>query len=435
MAAASRDDLGHLLRRTGFSARPDEIDALDGLSWEAAVDRVLDISGRPSPTSGAPALPAPGTNLSSAQWFDSYTKMVAFWLDRCATTPTPVVEKIALFLHGHLTTSLALAPHRLTFEQLQLYRSIGFSRYDETVRRASLMPAMLIYLDNRANVKGFPNENFARELMELFLVGVGKFSESDVREAARAWTGHTMDKASWTYRFRDDWHDHGAKTFMGVRKDWDGPEIIQHLVRGPGQRTCARFMAKRMWEFLAYERPSSALLDSLATSFIASDMKLLHLVRAIVLRPEFRSTTAKNGLLRSPIEYVVATMRHSGLRSSDVSPHWMLKGMGQEPFLPPNVDGWGTNSEWLSHSAGWAKSIFADAAAQAASDRGLFSDIASLSSETAGRRSMATFGVTASTTRTTDSLRRYVDRERSVGRSGRRGLIALTLMSPEFQLA
>lgn len=431
----SYEDAAHLLRRVGFGGTNAEIQALVPLSWDAAVDRVLDTSKAPAPGPG-PSLPAPGTALSGQQWHDAYVAMTSWWLDRARTTPVPVVEKLTLFWHGHMPSSLDVVPHKLLFDQNQLYRSKALGRVDELVQAASVHPAMLIYLDNRANAAGWPNENFARELMELFTLGVGRYSEDDVREAARAWTGHTMDPTTWSYRFRSDWHDHGNKTFMGVTQPWDGPQIIQHILRGPKQRAAAGFLARKMWRFLAGTKPTSTIIDDVAAQFIAGDLRTKALVRAILLRPEFRSPEVRNGLVRSPFDFVVSALRHTGMTAADIRPQWLMPGMGQELFRPPNVDGWGYNGYWISTTASWAKSILADQIAWKANEGDLLSGSEKRSVPDAVEAALRHFDITTASATTRAAMEQFVRSERSSRQWAERwGLVSLALMSPEFQLA
>ena len=433
---SEREDVAHLFRRIGFGGLPAEIDALVALDWPDAVDAVLDRTHAPSATLGVPTLPAPGTALDATKWGDAYRSMVWWWLDRCRTTPVPVVEKLTLFWHGVLTSSLDVAPHKLLFDQNQLLRAHGLGTLDGLVTRVAKNPAMLIYLDNRANWKGYPNENFARELMELFLLGVGNYTEADVRESARAWTGHTMDTSTWKYQFVASGHDDGNKTFMGVTANWDGPQIIDHLVRGPKQRTTARFVARKLWTAIAAPTAPATLVDELATAFIAGDMRIDALLRAILLRPEFRSAAARDGVVRSPAEFVVAAMRYAGLQCSDVDPQWQMKGMGQELFLPPNVDGWGVNAAWISTAAGWAKLNFASQVAPKAVSKGLLADSTSRKPADAAAAALSAFGITAPTPTTLQALTDFVIADRAGGHKRERaGLVKLALLSPEFSLA
>lgn len=431
----SYEDAAHLLRRVGFGGTRAEIEALLPLSWNAAVDRVLDTSKAPAPGTG-PSLPAPGAPMTGEQWHSAYMAMTTWWLDRARTTPVPVIEKLALFWHSHMPSSLDVVPHKLLFDQNQLYRAKALGKVDELVQAASVHPAMLIYLDNRANAAGWPNENFARELMELFTLGVGQYSEVDVREAARAWTGHTMDTSTWSYRFRGEWHDWGNKTFMGVTQPWDGPQIVQHILRGPRQRDAATFLARKLWRFLAGTTPSAAVLDDIVGKLIAGDMRTKALVRAILLRPEFRSPEVRAGLVRCPFDMIVAALRHSGMSAAEIRPQWLMPGMGQELFRPPNVDGWGTNRYWISTSAAWAKSTLCDQIAWKAHEGSLLSGSEQRSVPDAVTAALQQFGITHVSTTTRAAMEQFVRTERSSRKWAERwGLVSLALMSPEFQLA
>lgn len=431
----SYEDAAHLLRRVGFGGTRAEIEALVPLSWEAAVDRVLDTSRAPAPGSG-PALPAPGSTLVGDQWWNAYLAMTGWWLDRARTSTVPIVEKMTLFWHSHLPSSIDLVPHALLLDQNQLYRTKGLGRFDELIQAASVHPAMLIYLDNRANAAGWPNENFARELMELFTLGVGQYSEDDVRESARAWTGHTMEPTTWSYRFRSDWHDHGNKTFMGVTQPWDGPQIIQHIIRGPKQRASASFIARKLWRFLAGPKPSEAVVEDLVNAFVAGDMRIKALLRAILLRPEFRSTEVRQGLVRSPFEIIVAGLRHTGNTAADIRPQWMMPAMGQELFRPPNVDGWGTNTYWISTTAAWAKSAFAEQLGWKANGGTFLAGSEQRSVPDAVTAALDAFGITQPSATTRAAMEQFVRTERSSRTWAERwGLVSLALLSPEFQLA
>lgn len=429
----AREDIAHLLRRVGFAPTAAEIDALTALTWTSAVDRVLDTTNAPAAT--APAMPDPNAPFDAATWNSAYYSLTNWWLERARTTTHPIIEKMTLFWHGHMPSSIDVVPFKLLLDQNQLYRSRSMGKFDALVQGMAIDPAMLMYLDNRANVKGFPNENFARELMELFVLGVGNYSESDVRESARAWTGHTMNKSTWRYEFRADWHDTGAKSFMGDVRNWDGPQIVTHLLRGPKQRVMARFIAKKLWTNLVYANPSAELVDALASAFIAADLSIKGLLRAILLRPEFLSTTARNGHVRSPFEWVVACLRCTGQTAPAIRPQWLMQPMGQIMFGPPNVDGWGTHEYWISTTASWSKAILSEQIARAAASAGMLSSSTSKTPANAAADALAAFGITAPTAVTTSTLTQFVSDARASAPSAERwGLMQLAMLSPEFQM-
>lgn len=436
-----RADVDHLLRRVGFGGLSHEITALSSLSWGEIVDQVTD----PGPTPPLGVLPnLDPTRDWGARWLD----MVRYWLDRCRTSPFPLAEKMVLFWHGHLCSALdKVSDHRLMFDQNQLFRSHGLGGLGPLVQAASIQPAMLLYLDNAVNTSFSPNENFGRELKELFLLGVGNYTEDDVRAAARAWTGHGLNEVgdSYVYAFHSAEHDYGTKTFMGVTRNWNGPEIIDHLLTVEPHRTrVARFIAGKLWAFLAYPGPDAGVVEAVATTFRDSNFNITALVRAILLHPEFRSARARNALVRSPIEFVVAAARHSGLPMAEAN-LWTLRNMGQQPYDPPNVAGWGRNGYWISAPALWAKQAFASQVRWRleSNENGLLHNSRQLSPEAAVDAALTQFGIESPSVVTRNALVDYVRgvRERDtstygwIGWSERAGLLYLPMLTPEFQLA
>ncbi len=409
---------------------PADIDALTALDWPDLVEHVLDTSGATDPSIGVP-------NLDEGRGFwQNYVDMTWFWLERCRTTHAPLVEKMVLFWHGHLCTSLdKVFERQWLFDQNQLFRTHGLGNFEDLVQRASVQPAMLAYLDNDRNVAGSPNENFARELMELFTLGVGNYTEDDVTESARAWTGHTINDAG-AYTFVPEAHDWGTKSFFGDTRNWDGPMIIDHIINGPKSATVARFIATKLWSFLAYPNPEAEVVDAIAGAFQSSGMEIKPLIRAILLHPAFRSDRARTGLVRSPIEYVVAGMRMTGFGCDVAHPEWTLRSMGQQPFYPPNVSGWRQNHYWINSSALWAKSKFAGHLRWRMFERDDLADSSSKSPEAAVDAALAHVGLVDVTAATRDALVAYVVTERNhTNWAERAGLLMLPLLSPEFQLA
>ncbi|QYG92156.1 DUF1800 domain-containing protein [Iamia sp. SCSIO 61187] len=265
----TRADVAHLLRRAGFGGTTAEIDALVARpSWAAVVDRVLD-------TSAAPPDHVPARVDDRADpWYPPWVAGVQHWTDRMATTPTPIVEKMTLFWHGLFTSSVDKVLMRLVFRQVATYRTHAVGDLHDLAQAMATSPAMLVYLDNESNVVGNPNENFARELMELFLLGQGQYTEADVAEMARAWTGHGFDSVGETYIWYPGRHDDGPKTIWGITRRWDGPETITEMVRGSKQQACARHIATRLWAFLAGPPPGPGVIDELASAFAASGMQI-----------------------------------------------------------------------------------------------------------------------------------------------------------------
>lgn len=428
-------DVAHLLRRSGFGGTRSEIETLAALDWAEVVDSVLDISANPPVTQAVPNL-----NEDTTSWGDRYIGITHFWFERARTVPNPIQEKVALFWHGLLCSGLdKVNKHYLMFDQIQLFRANGMGDIVSLYQAMAIQPAMLLYLDNDENRKGSPNENFARELMELFLLGQGHYTEDDVQAAARAWTGHGLNR--WDanpreYVFYPDEHDNDLKTFMGVTNNWNGPEIITHILLGPKQRDAARFIAGKMWSFFAYPNPENAVLETLADALIGGGMRADALLRAIFMHPNFRSPQAKNALVRSPIEFTVAAMRHTGLTSEDIDPQWYIGEMGQSMYDPPNVSGWKQNGYWISSSAMWSKARFASNLRWRANERDFLADSSELTVEESVNRALDTFGLFEVSDRTRAALNSFVETERATSRWAEpTGLVFLSLLTPEFQLA
>lgn len=409
---------------------PADILALRAYDWPDLVEQVLDTSAATPASVGAPALSEGNGH------YRNYVDMVWYWLDRCRTTHAPLAEKMTLFWHGHLCSSMAkVFEPRWLLDQNQLFRTDGLGNFEDLMQKASVQPAMLRYLDNDENVAGSPNENFSREVMELFTLGIGNYSEDDVTESARAWTGHRINDAGG-YVFTPEAHDWAAKTFFGDTRNWDGPQVLDHIINGPKKMTVARFLATKLWSFFAYPNPESEIVESLAQSFATSGMEIKALLRAIFLHPEFRSLKAKQGLIRSPIEYVVAVMRITGLSCAEAHPEWTLRPMGQQPFYPPNVSGWKQNLYWVNESATWAKAKFAGYVRWQLYHRGDLANHASLTPTEAVDAALEHFGLLVASDATRATLIDYVTNEREFNHwSERPGLLMLPLLAPEMQVA
>ncbi len=398
-------------------------------TWDQLVDHVLNTDLATPANQGLPDL------NESRSWNDRFLDMVAFWFERARTSQAPIVEKMVLFWHGHFCSSMEkVSYHKMMFDQNQIFRTEGLGNFETLTQKVSIDPAMLRYLDNFQNRKGSPNENFARELMELFTLGVGNYSEDDVRESARAWTGHGLDNQQ--YAFNANRHDNESKTFFGVTQNWDGPDIVSHIINGPKQQIVARFIAKKLWSFLAYPNPADSIVNAIASSFVSSGMNIKELVRAIVMRPEFVSTQAKQGLIKSPIEFAISAMIQTGLTAAETNPQWSLRSMGQHPFYPPNVSGWKQNGYWVSASSVWAKTQFASQLRWALFSNGELADVADKPVSDAVNDALEFYGLRNVSSSTRDALHTYVTAERQTSNWAQRaGLLMLPLLTPEFQLA
>lgn len=439
-------DAAHLLRRAGFGGSAAEVASLAAsTNRQAAVARLLDFSANAAVTN-------PGISTTEALW-DDLVLARNWWLDRMADVPAPLQEKLTLFWHGHFPCRQDGIYPIGDFEQNQLFRSHAAGKFRPLVQAISIDPVMLVFLDGFRNSKWGPNQNYARELMELFTLGVDQYTLDDVREAARAWTGHTIvweeDVYYRPYYFNPDDHDDGLKTFFGITKNWDGPDIVDEICNGAKKSIVARFIARKMWSFFAYPNPESGVLDTISAAFLASDLDVKELCRAIFMHDAFYSTAARQGLVRSPVEFVVATLRYTGLSANTLGAADYMWGMGQELFAPPNVAGWKQNGYWLSPSTAWARASFAKAVREelapygAPGAQGTFLvQTMSMTVPNAVQAAFDAFGITDPSADTRARLETWLTQERSArswegwfGRDQVRNLILLTLLSPDFQLA
>jgi uncharacterized protein (DUF1800 family) len=422
-------DVAHLLRRAGVGGTWAEVSALAPLDIRAIVDRVVE-------TPAPPVVPPPGLATGENE-YQRWVAMTHWWFDRLATSPAPLADKLTLFWHGHLCSAIdKVEKSRRMWDQHVLFRTKGMGSFVDLVQAVAVDPAMLRYLDNDQNVVGSPNENFARELMELFTLGVNEYTQDDVVAAARAWTGYGRDRETGDFVFRPARHDAGIKTFFGQTKAWTGPEVVDEILRGRKKDVAARFIVTKLWSFFAHPDPEPAVVDALVRTYHASDLTIGPVVKAMFLRPEFYSTKAKRGLVRSPIEYIAAVMKGTGLPASIVHPEWFGRGMGQVPFSPPNVSGWRPNAYWISASAQWAKTGFANFVRWKAMDTDLLAGVDRLSPEESVKTALRQLGVDNAGPQTRSALVRYVQRERSTDRWAERpNLLFLTMLCPEMQLA
>jgi len=324
--------------------------------------------------------------------------------------------------------------------QNQLYRDYALGNLLTLTQKMALEPAMLLYLSNATNYKKSPNENFARELMELFTLGVGNYSQDDVFAAARAWTGHNYNWELEDYVFNPKQHDTGQKTFFGTTKNWDGPDIINEILRdNAGKRlVAAKLISKKLWEFFAYPGPAQNIVDDLANVFIANNLEIKPLLRALLNRSEFYSTTAKQGLVRTPTDFVVDILYRTGLKSDDLRLSWSMEYTGQLLFNPPNVAGWKSNSYWINTSSLSGRAAIARGVIWQVLDGGTFDAVDDMTVEQAVDHIAGYFGLDlAPVTRTA-----LVDAHRAERQSNPWGswqavpnLITMMMCTPEMSMA
>ena len=384
------DRAAHLLERAGFGATPEEIERFAALTPEQAVARLVnyesidnsalkpfDESGiwdrgmDPFPPSRAEAvrlarergeglgekmLP-PGSPrrlqpIVDKFFFGLYANQIEtqrlglWWANRMLATPRPLEEKLTLFWHGHFATGEnKVRDYRMMLQQNRMLRANASGRLQDLLIGILKDPAMLVYLDNGENVKSHPNENFGRELLELFSMGVGNYTEHDVREAARAFTGWTNDVL--TYKFDTAQHDFGEKTFLTQKGPFNGDDIIRIILEQP---VTGEFVAGKIYRYFVREDISPAVKAQLGREFKQSGYQIKPLMTRILLSKDFYSPASYATQIKSPVHLVVSTYKKMGLREVPTIPDFgrMTGGLGQTLFEPPNVAGWAGGRTWIT---------------------------------------------------------------------------------------
>lgn len=352
-------DARHLLLRTGFGATPDEIRRVAGLTHEAAVDQVLSpvaVPVTPLPASLEGVAGRPSSRLDEAGrralLVDQRARMAdlqAWWLGEMLRTASPLTERMTLFWHNHFVSSerkVRLAS--LMRDQNQLFRAHALGNFGTLLHAASKDPAMLIYLDAATNRAGAPNENFAREVMELFTLGEGHYSEGDIKEAARAFTGWSVDRRTGEMVFRRVWHDAGEKRIFGKSGRFDGDAVLDLLLARP---ETARFVVGKLWREFVSPEPDAAEVERIAAVFRAQHYELRPALRALLLSEAFWREDNRQALIKSPVEMVVGSLHTLQIEVPDALPFLRtLREQGQELFAPPNVKGWPGHDAWINAS-------------------------------------------------------------------------------------
>jgi hypothetical protein len=356
----------HLYRRAGFGADRDDLAEAERLGFQGTLDLLL--RGRPGADEVMETLADAGRIVASS---DDGEKLRGWWLYAMLQGGHPLREKLTLFWHDHFATSLAkVQDSSLMFAQNGLLRRHALGRFGPLLRAIGRDGAMLVWLDSRSNVKGRPNENYARELMELFSLGVGHYNERDVREAARAFTGWRADGAG--FACDDRFHDHGPKTVLGQAGNWDGDDVARIVLEQPA---AARFLVHKLYRAFVSEQaaPPDSLLEPLCRAFRASDYDVAALIGTILGSRHFYSSHAFRRRIKGPVEYVLGAVRSVYRRYGERAPDYRplpqrvlvarLRAMGQDLFAPPSVKGWPGGASWLNTATMLERDNFAHALA------------------------------------------------------------------------
>jgi hypothetical protein len=382
----------HLIERAGFGATPEEIARLAAMTPRQAVDELVDyesIGNRdlppfdesgiwdvgmdPFPPSRAEAVRIArerGEGLGEKvlpegsqrrlqpvvdKFFYSLTannietqRLGLWWANRMLTTKRPLEEKLTLFWHGHFATGQnKVRDYRMMLRQNQMFREKASGSLRDLLTGILKDPAMLVYLDNGENVKNHPNENFGRELLELFTMGVGNYTERDVREAARAFTGWTNDVLE--FKFDKDHHDVGEKVFLGRTGNFNGEDVIDIILEQP---VTGEFVAAKLYRYFVREDIANSLKEELGRTYRDNGYQMKPLLKRIFLSKDFYSPPSYATQIKSPVHLVVSTYKKMGLREVPTIPDFgrMTSGLGQALFEPPNVAGWAGGRTWITPS-------------------------------------------------------------------------------------
>ena len=271
------------------------------------------------------------------------------WLaDRMLRTRRPLQEKLVLFWHGHFASgNEKVHDYRKMMGQFAMLRDNANGNLRNLLVGIGKDPAMLVYLDNRQNVKGHPNENFAREILELFSLGVGNYTETDIKEAARAFTGWGLDANAVGFVDHPNLHDDGQKTFLGKTGNFKGEDIVDIVLKQPA---CSRFIARKLYRFFGREDYSKEFEDKLAASLVESNYEIAPFLEKIFLSKDFYSPATFGTQIKSPVQLVVSTYKKLGITDAPTYPKFanLTGGLGQAIFYPPNVKGWDGGKSWIN---------------------------------------------------------------------------------------
>jgi uncharacterized protein (DUF1800 family) len=333
-----RIQAAHLLRRAAFGGTPAEVTEYAAMSHTEAVEKMLNFK-----YDGNLAM-----NLERRLREDGYSPDISdiayWWMLTMARSRQPFQEKMTLFWHGHFTTQFSKVRESvLLLQQNQLFRDNALGNFKDLTKKISRDPAMIEYLDGQSNLKGKTNENYARELMELFTLGIGNYTEQDIRESARAFTGWSYNNRA--YLFRANQHDTGNKTFMGQTGNFGGDEIIDIIM---SKEAVGRYITTKLWGFFVYPDPEVEIVNRLTKVFFDSNYSIKEVMRSIFMSPEFFSEKAYRALVKSPIEYVVGMARQMDVTNMDIALARAAAGMGQTLFNPPTVKGWDGELAWIN---------------------------------------------------------------------------------------
>ncbi len=463
----SRADAAHLLRRTGYGGSEAEITALTGQTRTACVNAAMGFRSTDSIPFG-PDVGVPGFVNGSSQW-EAHSDAISWWVERMATlaNPTttpgtapatagnlPIYERLTFFWHDHFSCAQdKVSDMPVMWDQNRMFRRMAMGSFDSLVRAVAVHSAMLVHLDNQHNTVDEPQENFGRELMELYTCGVGEFTEADVVAMTRAWTGHNTvgwdnvnDFWDATYFYDTTAHDFGQKTLFGITANWNGVaqnggerDTITELVHGVRQDVTARRIAWKLFRWFANLDPSDATVQELADVFVAANMDIGPLLRAILEHDDFWDAASRWAQVKSPTDYIVSMVRRTGADAWDLGLHWRMYNMGQVPLDPPSVAGWGSGLGWLSTASAWGRGGFASSMRWNATDTsgglGLLANLEDAGAVAGVQQIFDLFGIEDVASQTRTRLEAWFDEAHASARWSipPQGFM-LGALTPEFQV-
>jgi uncharacterized protein (DUF1800 family) len=436
--------IAHLYRRAGFGLSPAELRAAAAKGIEACTEELLHPERTEDPLS-AKLADLEGDLFDLTRIEDAQ----AWWLYRMIHTRRPLEEKMVLFWHGHFATAFPKVEDvNLLVRQNETLRANALGKFGKLLWEISRDPSMLLWLDNARSTKEKPNENYGRELLELFTLGIGNYGEEDVRAAARAFTGWKVREGEPLFDAKD--HDGGPKTFLGETWAWTGEEIVAELAR---RESTADRLASKLVRFFVADEGMPELEADVARRYLETGGDIRETIGAILRSPHFHSESAIRARVKSPVEYVVGSIRELDAEIPVRLLPGPLARMGQALFLPPTVKGWDGGLAWINTSTLYERANFANLLVTQRSRRpdGRFEPSKWVGKEADGPGTVAVFldalldGRASPETRS--AIETYLEGKDDKGNpvpfrptpraldEKVRGVVRLVLSSPEYQLA
>lgn len=365
--------MAHLLRRAGFGATKEQLDQYISIGYEKVVDSLIDTEDSSRINDALVRRYFPDQSVTH-----DTTGAGSYWLYRLVSTDSPLREKIALFWHNVFATGYTKVTNgKPMSDQLRMFRSHGLAKLDDLLLKLSRDPAMIIWLDNVDNHNGAINENYGRELLELFSMGVGNYSEDDIKECSRAFTGWSIansdyikqlavrnsimpyGKLAWRYEYKEDDHDNGEKTFLGHKGNFNGEEIVKIICEQPAT---AKFISRHLYHFFVADEPpvpswpykepqDLEAISILEKTYFDSRYDIGEMIRVLLNSEFFKSETCHYKKIKSPAELagnVLRTTEEFGTPNIRISErNSQITFMGQQLLNPPSVEGWHQGLEWI----------------------------------------------------------------------------------------